>query len=72
MNLITGERIKALREGRGWTKQKLSDLLEMKSYTSITKWEQGNNLPRGGEIIKLCKLFDVSSDYLLGLKDTKK
>ncbi|AEA00816.1 MULTISPECIES: helix-turn-helix domain-containing protein [Aerococcus] len=72
MNLITGERIKELREIHGWTKQKLSDLLEMKSYTSITKWEQGNNLPRGGEIIKLCKLFDVSSDYLLGLKDTKK
>ncbi|MHA6647247.1 helix-turn-helix domain-containing protein [Aerococcus urinae] len=72
MNLITGERIKELREIHGWTQQKLSDLLEMKSYTSITKWEQGNNLPRGGEIIKLCKLFDVSSDYLLGLKDTKK
>ena len=35
MNLITGERIKELREIHGWTQQKLSDLLEMKSYTSI-------------------------------------
>ena len=69
MSAITGDRIKELREKRGWTKQKLADLLDMKSYTSITKWEQGNNLPRGGEIIKLCKLFEVSSDYLLGLKD---
>ena len=71
MENITGERIKILREERDWSKQYLADLLGMKSYTSVTKWENGNNLPRGLELIKLSQKFDVSSDYLLGLKDER-
>lgn len=71
MENITGERIKILREERDWSKQYLADLLGMKSYTSVTKWENGNNLPRGLELIKLSQKFDVSTDYLLGLKDER-
>lgn len=68
----TGERIKELRENRGMTKQKLAEELNMKSYTSITGWEKGENLPRGLEMIKLAKLFNVSTDYLYGLSDKKR
>lgn len=46
---IIGERIKELREERGYTKQRLSELMDMKTYTSITAWENGTNLPRGRE-----------------------
>lgn len=44
----------------------------MKSYTSVTGWEKGDNLPRGLEMIKLAKLFNVSTDYLYGLSDKER
>ena len=72
MNRITAERIKKLRESREWTKQRLSEELGMQSYTSITGWEKGENYPRVAEVIQLSKLFNVSTDYLLGLTDIKK
>lgn len=71
MENITGKRIQLLREEKGWSKQFLADLLGMKSYTSVTKWENGNNLPRGSELIKLAKKFEVSSDYILGLSEER-
>ena len=71
MENITGKRIEMLREEKGWTKQHLAELIGMKSYTSVTKWENGNNLPRGLELIKLAQKFEVSSDYILGLKDER-
>ena len=71
MENITGKRIQLLREEKGWSKQFLADLFGMKSYTSVTKWENGNNLPRGLELIKLAKKFEVSSDYILGLSEER-
>ena len=65
---ISGLRIKELRESREWSKTELAKRLGMKSYTSVTKWENGSNLPRGFELIKLAEMFNVSTDYLLGLK----
>ena len=71
MENLTGKRIEMLREEKGWSKKYLADLLGMKSYTSVTKWENGNNLPRGLELIKLAQKFEVSSDYILGLSDKR-
>ena len=67
----TGEIIKELREAYGMSKQRLAELLDLKSYTTISKWESGDNHPRGREIKMLCNLFNVSADYLLGLEDEK-
>jgi len=69
---ITGERLEKLREERGYTKQRLSELMDMKSYSTITAWENGSNFPRGREIIKLAKLYNVSADYILGLSNSRK
>lgn len=68
----SGMRIKELRETKGWTKSELGNRLGMKSYTSVTRWEDGSNLPRGLEIIKMAEMFDVSTDYLLGLSNNRK
>lgn len=65
----TGEIIKGLREARGLTQQQLADIVEAKSYTTITKWESNDNFPKGKDIIKLCSLFNVTSDYILGLEE---
>lgn len=64
------ENLKVLRENRRWTKKHMSDILGLKSYTTITKWESGDNHPKGSEIKMLCKLFNVSADYLLGMDDS--
>ena len=34
-------------------------------------YERGQRKPDSDTIIKLCEYFQVSSDYLLGLSDTK-
>lgn len=62
------KKIKELRLSRGYTQQQLADLLGIKSYTTITKWESGDNVPQGKDLIKLSKLFKVSVDDLLGIK----
>ena len=69
---ITGERLEKLREERGYTKQRLSELMDMKSYSTVTAWENGSNLPRGFELIKLAEMFEVSTDYILGLSNSRK
>lgn len=65
----TGDIIKELREARRMPKQKLAELVGTKSYTTISKWESNENHPRGREIKRLCDIFRVSADYLLGLEE---
>lgn len=67
MNEI-GEMIKKLRESRGMTQQQLADVVGAKTYTTITKWEKGENYPKGRDIAVLSRFFKISSDTLLGLK----
>lgn len=61
--------LKQLREEKNITQKELSELLDMKTYTTITKWESGDNFPKAKDIKKLSEIFDVSSDYLLGLSN---
>ena len=37
--------------------------------TNITKWKKGENFPSLQALYALCKLLDLSADYLLGLTD---
>ena len=61
------EMIRQLRLSRGMTQRQLADALGIKSYTTITKWEKGENVPQGRDLIKLSKLFNVSVDDILGI-----
>lgn len=70
MNIV-GQRIKMLREARDITQSKLAELMEVKTYTTISKWESGANFPQGRDLVKLAKIFRVTTDYLLGLDDAK-
>ena len=62
------ERLKDLRIDAGMT----SDQLAKKGVTksTISFWENGVNEPKASYIVAVAKVFSVSSDYLLGLKDT--
>ena len=66
-----GDRVRKLREGRNMTQTELSEMLGMKTYTTVSKWEKNENFPKGKDLKKLAEIFDVTSDYLLGLTDSK-
>lgn len=64
---VLGENIRKLRLARGMTQSKLAQKVGASSYTTITKWESGDNSPRGRDLVVLSDLFNVSVDSLLGL-----
>ncbi len=60
--------IKMLRENRGMKQSKLGECVGVSSQ-AISKWETGKAEPAIDAILKMCDLFDVSADYLLGRTD---
>lgn len=63
-----GEKIKSLRLSKGMTQPQLADVVGASTYTTISKWESGANSPRGRDLVILSNYFNVSVDYLLGIK----
>ncbi|MDE6356150.1 MAG: helix-turn-helix domain-containing protein [Clostridia bacterium] len=61
-------RLKTLRIEKGLTQKELAKLMN-KSTTGLASWEQGLSEPSVNDLIQLCKIFEVSADYLLGLED---
>lgn len=64
---MTAERIKALREARGWTQAELARRLSI-TRNGVNSWEQGLSMPSPACLVDLAKLFSVSTDYLLGVE----
>lgn len=64
---IFAERLRKARESKNLTQTELAEEMGYKNYTTISKWESGSSLPRGKELKMLSKLFDLSTDYLLGM-----
>lgn len=64
---MTGDRIKALRESRGWTQAELARRMNM-TRNGINSWEQGLSMPSPQSLVDLARLFSVSTDYLLGVE----
>ena len=65
---IIGERIKELRLENKLSQAKLGNLL-LVSQDTVSLWEKGKSLPTAEYIIAMCKLFEISADYILGLVD---
>jgi len=62
------DKLKELRNEKGFTQKKLAKMIN-KSETGYASWEQGLSEPGISDIKKLCEIFDVSADELLGLKE---
>lgn len=62
-----GHRLSLLRAQHNMTVTKLGELLKV-DQTTVSVWERESRLPRGWDIIEMCKLFDVSADWLLGIE----
>ena len=66
--MIIGKRLKELRSEKGLTQKEVAEQLGISS-TCYSGYEQGYREPDLKTLIKLCKFFEVSTDYLLGLED---
>ena len=62
------KRLKELRTEKKLTQKELSVLLKTNN-SSVCDWECGRSETSIDTIIELCKIFEVSSDYLLGIED---
>ena len=64
---MTAERIKALREARGWTQAELARRMNI-TRNGVNSWEQGLSMPSPACLVDLARVFSVSTDYLLGVE----
>ena len=68
MEILLGKRLKELREERGLTQKELSSLLNLNSVTYL-HYEKSQREPPLSLLVDFALFFDVSTDYLLGLKN---
>ena len=61
-----GKILKELRIEKGYTQMKLASKLGI-SRSAVSMWEIGESEPDSAVLCKIAELFDVSTDYLLGV-----
>lgn len=66
---MIAEKIKLLREERGWTQAELARRLSI-TRNGVNSWEQGLSTPSPACLVDLARVFSVSTDYLLGIEPT--
>ena len=63
-------RLRALREDNDLTQQRVAEILGT-SQTMYARYERGANDLPVRHLVTLCKLYNVSADYLLGTRPSK-
>lgn len=66
---MVADRIKGLREEKGLTQSQLAKSLGL-TRSCVNAWEMGISVPSTQGIVELAAIFDVSTDYLLGVDPT--
>jgi len=62
------QRIFELRTATGWSQVELAKRLGVAKQT-VSNWENDNIQPSIEMLVRLAKLFGVSTDYILGLEE---
>lgn len=62
------ERLKLIRKERGLTQKEVAKAIGV-TLSAISNYEQGIREPSIQVLISLCRFYNVSSDYLLGLEE---
>ena len=60
-----GEKIIQLRKAQKWSQEDLAKKINT-SRIMIGNYERNDNTPSIDVIIKICRIFDISVDFLLG------
>ena len=65
-----GQRLRELRLKNNLEQTDVANAIGYKSFTTVSKWENGKNLPSGKRLKQLADLFNTTTDYILhGLDD---
>ena len=64
------DKLKEIRENIGMNKKEFANCIGIK-YTTYNGYETGAREPDSDFLILIAKKFDVSTDYILGLRDEK-
>lgn len=62
--MTMGEKLLKLRKARGWSQEEMAERVGV-TRQAISRWESDAAKPDADNIITVCDLFGVSSDYLL-------
>lgn len=62
--MIFADKLIRLRKKAGWSQEELAEQMDV-TRQSVSKWESAQSIPDLEKIIRLSKLFHVSTDYLL-------
>ena len=63
---MIGERLSDIRTDHGDTQADLAARLNV-SLAAVRSWEQEKSSPSHEMLVSICRLYNVSSDFLLGL-----
>lgn len=66
---MIADRIKSLRENQNKTQSELAKQLGI-TRSSVNAWEMGISVPSTQYVVELAHIFNVSTDYLLGVDTT--
>ncbi|MBO5248943.1 MAG: helix-turn-helix transcriptional regulator [Clostridia bacterium] len=66
---MIADKVKLLREAQGMTQADLARKLGV-TRSGVNAWEMGITVPSTQYVAALAGVFDVSSDYLLGIEKT--
>lgn len=64
------DKLKRLRENANMTQKELGEIIYV-SRSAISKWELGNGISSDANLETLCKIFNVSEEWLLDREDLK-
>jgi len=71
MNELLPKRLRELRKENKYTQEEMAKKLGI-STSAYGFYEQGKIIPDTLKVLEMAKMFDVTTDYLLGLVDNKK
>ena len=69
--MTTGQRLEQERKRSKLTLEKISEIIGL-SYQAYRKIEKDLNMPSAETLIAIAKMYNLSTDYILGLTDDKR
>lgn len=65
-----GEKLRSLRIENNLTQKQVADRIGL-AISAVSSYESGSRYPTYDTLIKLARMFHVSTDYLLGIADKR-
>lgn len=65
-----GDKLKSLRAEKKLTQKQVADRIGL-AISAVSSYESGTRYPSYDVLVKLARIFHVSTDYLLGMTDKR-